>query len=405
MKKLFVFTITLGILISCQTGNEIEEIHLEATQLLKPTEPEIIFETNIPSIPLDILTIIDREHFHHHQDIDKVEYVESRLVELYPNQGYEGLLTSLKRETDKFMEEYSEYERELCQYNEAMGIEKSIDEEVNMQIPADELVELLELSPAQAMKFKDLDLIASKTNPISKNELSGLGKGRLAETDSQLALFSVVALTVGGFAVLPAVTAVNNSLSKANEFYGGKVAGERSDAFVHIFMSVQLRRWYTKAGSQLLMTAYENHVSPNDYVGDTQMDLHNNIIGRDTKYTQFRGSYGSGYGTWANNIRNYLSNGTVNGLAMDQIANWNINNNIPSSSFLARRDISRMRYSSTRYVYYANTSWTNTCYGVHCAAGFECNYQTGQCEPDPTYTGCNSCAPDEICAGGQCIPL
>lgn len=100
-------------------------------------------------------------------------------------------------------------------------------------------------------------------------------------------------------------------------YHNDYVEGGRGGAFKHICVSMLLRRYLSAAKAFLIMDViHEGITNPNEFARDTHMDLHNNIIGRETKYWTFRGSYyGDMYNSdlWILRMYNFVQN-TNNGV-------------------------------------------------------------------------------------------
>ena len=88
--------------------------------------------------------------------------------------------------------------------------------------------------------------------------------------------------------------------------------GGRGGAFKHICVSMLLRRYLSITKAFLIMdVVYEGITNQNDNARDTHMDLHNNMVGRETKYWTFRGSYFGDmydYNLWISRIYSFVQN-------------------------------------------------------------------------------------------------
>ena len=106
------------------------------------------------------------------------------------------------------------------------------------------------------------------------------------------------------------------ALEKENQFYpNAATTGDRADAFFHMFASMHLKRFLTGAGSKLIMDMVE--VLGGNPPKDREMDLHNNRVGREGRYDEFRDSYFSSWSKWARNVKDFVDGPASNGIPMD----------------------------------------------------------------------------------------
>lgn len=406
MKK-YVLIISLAafFLNACQNETELmveEPIDLES--LVRPVEPEINFEFNTPSYPLEVVYILQQEFKNEKtsenltaEGLNEAEYVEHRLLELYPEKGYKGMMQDDQEILDEYLINYKAYEEELSVYEELMGI-VSTQEEV---VPFEEI----ELTKQEKAHFSRLDEIALE-------KVSGV---ELMRTSSNCQGSEITAaLIIGNLSGNGLLVNVNIGLvcladSRANslaaQYYSDGVGqgGHKWDAFKHIYVSMHLRRYQTKAISKIVMDYWESK-NANIEARDTRMDLHNNVIGRDTRYSVFRGSMLGDLNDWQQwglNVYNYMEYCT-NGMPMDKLHNWHTNS---PSTFQAIANISSEPYNNIRYVYYKEGCNISPCWGVNCVPGYVC--VNGNCVPDPNYQGCPNvrCPPGSICVSGTCVEI
>jgi hypothetical protein len=85
----------------------------------------------------------------------------------------------------------------------------------------------------------------------------------------------------------------------------------RADAFRHTFVNVLLRRYCTEPVAHMVMNWWESH-SPNTPGGAT-MDFRNNDLGREVKYSHFRGHWlwdRWDWKEWSRRVRDYVNDPT-----------------------------------------------------------------------------------------------
>jgi hypothetical protein len=103
-------------------------------------------------------------------------------------------------------------------------------------------------------------------------------------------------------------TAGNRAEQRANQYFPGNQGNTRADAFRHIFLSMQLRRYLTASFAKLVTDKYEEQYSVR--YPEERMDKHNNTLGREAKYRYFRGHWfwdRWDWKEWAVRVRNYVA--------------------------------------------------------------------------------------------------
>ncbi|MEQ9404167.1 MAG: hypothetical protein RIM99_11305 [Cyclobacteriaceae bacterium] len=397
MKKYVLFISAFVLfLISCQ--NETNIAIDESVELTRPAEPDIDFEFNTPDYPIEVVYIIQKEFENQvlssgltKEGLSKIAYLEKRILELYPEKGYKGMLIEDQKLFDRYLEEYALYEEELRIHEEKMGIESIVENSVPFSLAN------LKLTKSESQRFNELDAIASKM--INSEDIHVL-------MSSGASSRGPIALSIAGAGlsvnIALVILAEDRARSLAVNYFGNENPGTKGDAFKHIYVSMHLRRYQSKAIAKLIMDTWEalNSNQPRD----RQMDFHNNVIGRDTRYSLFRGSMLgdlNDWQQWGRNVRDYI-NYCTNGMPMDQFYDWDDN---PPSTRQAIFNISAQPYNNIRYVYYEETCPVSPCWAVYCATGYMC--VNGQCVPDPNYGGCPNvpCPRGSLCVGGTCVEL
>ena len=303
----FSILITTFSITSC--NKQVEDIEQE---VLIPEEP--IFEVELPSFPSWISHVLQREFYYKKNqkatNLNYYEYIESRLIELYPEVAYEGMLEEAKVSIEQFKIDYQIYEEQLKKYYIANNLDITELEEDNYQeftTLEDEII-YMDMTEDEIILFKELEKIATRKIPISRNEIEnytskGGGGGILVVS------FMSSAAVIAGYSVWRVIQSRNRAESKTSSFYSNVGPGRKADAFRHIYVSVLLRRYITRPGAHLVMNTYER-INPND-TKNKYMDLHNNKVGRHTKYWTFRGSYIRDkykWELWATRAKNWVNN-------------------------------------------------------------------------------------------------
>jgi hypothetical protein len=141
--------------------------------------------------------------------------------------------------------------------------------------------------------------------------------------------------------------AADRANAKSNEYFGHLAySSTKRDAHRHIFLNVQMRR---HVGSYLAKWIADNHEAEgNNSPSDLAMDYHNNDIGREVRYKNFRGHWfwdRWDWKEWAEKVRNYV-NTTSNG---EYISEWRTN---PPST-LAEANARAAMTPNWKYIYFA----------------------------------------------------
>ena len=338
MKKRFnIVALCLLLLFSCSKDVSVEP-------LLEPN-----FKTDLPTFPLHYLYIIVREYEYSKQtnsfNPNKAEYIENRLIELFPSKAYKGIYNDALYEANSYLQNYNDYSESVVSFNESMGILDSsfIDDEYRPFTSYDDEILYLQLSDEEIQSFDVLDAIALAY--LNKNQLDSVFSmpNRFWTNGISATPFVIPLAFIVKYSIFRIMQSKMRAEIKTEHFYYDELAhGSKSDAFRHIFVSMHLRRYLGRAGSSMVMSSYE-YLNPNPNDRDKYMDLHNNVIGRATKYWTFRGSYLKNrydWELWAHNTKKFIDN-TNNGVNMDWALNKNINH---------KKEVDNV--SSKKYIYY-----------------------------------------------------
>jgi hypothetical protein len=105
----------------------------------------------------------------------------------------------------------------------------------------------------------------------------------------------------------------------AEFFYPGLTKdGRKGDAYKHLYVNTMLRNYVGPVMAWLIMDIYWENAASNAPC-DMIMDLHNNHVGRNSRYRDLRGSEYSQWVDWAYNVKSFVEDTTRNA----QYHNWN----------------------------------------------------------------------------------
>lgn len=338
MKKQFnLALLCLLILFSCSQDISIEPL----------SEPH--FKTDLPAFPLAYLYIVVREYEHLKLDNDfkysKEDYIEKRLMELFPTKAYKGIYNNAMTEANHFVKDYNAYSETTISYNESFDILDStfIDEEYYPFVSFEDEINYLNLSQEEIQSFSVLDKIAFSNLNKSQFDSAFSVTNRFWINEISFVAFTIPLAFVVKYSVFRIMQSKIRADAKAEYYFpNNKEYDSKRDAFRHIFVSMHLRRYLGRTGSAMIMSAHE-YFNPNSNIRDKHMDLHNNIVGRAAKYWTFRGGYFKNrfdWEKWAKKIKNYVDN-EKNGVDMDWEDNHQAN---------YKKDVEKV--SKKKYVYY-----------------------------------------------------
>lgn len=357
LKKVVFLLLLVFNFVSCDK-NEIITPNPSSTALDKSgqlTEPEPNFST--PAFPVLALHIIYREYLHENPQITTntalrqssfPTYLENRLIELYPEVAYQGMMQTA-------LSEYNAYAAAAASYAAATGEVEEATLLENIPTLQDEMVAIAMTQEEIAM-WNELEQYATASKKIKRSQLddllakydkSGIIAGAVAFLVTPAGIVTVgVVVVVGGYVIFRALQArsrANSMTSKPDYFQNNSGGGTQGDAFRHIYASMHLRRYIGKPLAQLF--GWGNEVAGNNQCHDREMDYHNNRVGRDTKYSTFRnGTSNHDWGTWARRVRDFVNNPSANGA----FQNWDPSN--PPSCATVNNDVANT--STSKFIFY-----------------------------------------------------
>ena len=343
---------------SCQeVGQETIEAVQEDALSQGPSEP--IFEVDLPNFPAVAIHVLEREYaIHSNKPNSRIsglsldEYIEKRLLELYPDIAYEGMIEKSRTEIERLTKEYEVYLEELAAYEASIGIISSpVDEYVPFTTLENEIA-LTNMTQSEISLYKELEALASSDRPVDLETLNSVinrPNGRVAG-----GVISTAALL---FAPIPLIAwrviqSKDRAEQRAEQFFPGLTgSGGKGDAFRHIFVSMHLRRYLTRPAAWAIMGGVELYrdIDGSNTPRDRTMDIHNNSIGFNTMYDSFRGGFFkdlNNWEKWSENVRNYVNN-PGNGV---KVQGWDNSNTKPATNSDAREQTKNI--PSNKYIYY-----------------------------------------------------
>ena len=327
---------------SCKTKKKIEPA---------PVMQDVKFQvdtTIIPSFPAEVLYVLTREYesvwdstrdkyntieaeYIRENNISIKDYMEGRLITLFPNLAYVGLLEKIEdnarllipektKRTPSFKSQDGYY---MPSFVEKVSLEKvSDDHEINH----------LYLSESEQKIFKKLNSFADSSYFISLQQISDIEvKDSLWNIDKKLSedsvpyymkesmLISLLTSGMGSHLFFRVIQSKARATYVSEFFYPEQTKdGRMGDAYKHLFVNTMLRNYVGTAMAWLIMDIYWENAASNAPC-DMVMDLHNNHVGRSSRYRDLRGAENSKWLDWAYNVKSFVEDTTSNAVYQ----NWN----------------------------------------------------------------------------------
>lgn len=344
MKKIiYIFTLVAFMLTSCNDNEVVQKQSFE-----EPSPPT--FVSKLPSFNAEALYVVGREYETLKDGTSKkspkfkvkgnvvnanamtlYEYIEMRLIELYPDVAYVGMAKDMEHEGTQAMQMYNDYLAKRKVWEESQGIFREEEIETPGFTSIEDEIQLMSMTPEEEAKFRALNALATGSEFATTSDFENLFKVK-SNADIQKAVQFEPVSTATIVAVVASVGLVYAAarviicydrtieMQQRDDFYKNK-SGMLPDAFKHIYVSMMLRRYLTQPMAWLIMdVGWENIASPNNLPRDKYMDYHNNNVGRDTQYDLFRGKWLADmhkWELWGARVRDFVDN-TNNGIKM----NW-----------------------------------------------------------------------------------
>lgn len=254
--------------------------------------------------------------------ISLADYMEARLLELYPEKIYQGMITesinSLYNQTicDFSKEEKLQYHIEpkpIEQEASFHEFQSTEDESFFMQMTEYEkqkYIVLLDLGNAE--KFADIaDFNTLKTNDSISNKTLN-DEDFVLSLEDNLLLPYLFFVNKGVHLYYRVVQSRNRAIAEAAKYYGDEIScGKKGDAFKHIFVNTLLKSYLSEKMAYLIMDVFWENQGNNSPC-DTYMDLHNNHVGRVSQYPLLK--RGKHWKEWSQHVYSFVENETKNAI-------------------------------------------------------------------------------------------
>ena len=326
---------------SCKTKKTINEVEEAKVEIKADT-------TIIPSFPSEVLYVISREYesvwdsargkyetveakYIRENNISIKTYMEHRLVSLFPDMAYIGMLEKIENRAKDLLPDVT---RIKPSFKSQDGYYMpSFAEKVNLEKLSDEAeMKNLYLSTSEQKIFRNLNALADTVGFVSLEKIRDIEvKDSLWNVDKKLSedsvpyymreslLISMLTSGLGSHVFFRIMQSKARATYVAEFFYPGLTKdGRKGDAYKHLYVNAMLRNYVGPMMSWLIMDIYWENAASNAPC-DMVMDLHNNHVGRNSRYRELRGAEKSNWIDWAYNVKSFVEDTTRNA----QYQNWN----------------------------------------------------------------------------------
>ena len=315
MRKLGGIILCLFILIGCRTHNSLA--------LTEGPKMEFTADTTLlPSFPAEALYVLGARWETDtllQQKLTIADYIEHELMRLYPEKAYKGYVQRICSVADQLL--VSSAQRHALFVPKQQEIRFTYSQlpsgtlyAVLDSLSLDEEMQVLKLIPQEEAVWQQLQALAQSDQPLTREMFDTLNIDFFEEESILLTL-----MLWRGPRLFYRVIQSKVRAEKLAQYYYGEATnnGRPGDAFKHIYVNVLLRTYVGEWLSHAIMDIFWEWKSPNAPC-DHYMDLHNNIVGRKTRYDDFTAidtqcNADTRYWLqWAENVQHFVQD-SVNG--------------------------------------------------------------------------------------------
>ena len=312
MRKLLWIILCLA-LVGCRTQKLSQSPHRHIA--LSPDT------TVLPTFPAEALYVLGAQWEADsllQQEQSIAEYLEQELIRLYPEKAYKGYMHRLCATADQLL--VSSAQRPTLFTPKQQEIRFAHGQSPSGKLYAildslsvDEELQVLELTPQEQADWQRLLALAHSNQHVTREAFDTLNIEFFDEENILLTLL----LWRGPRMFYRVLQSKARAEKLAYYYYGeGTNNGRPGDAFKHIYVNVLLRTYVGDWLSHAIMDVFWEWKSPNAPC-DHFMDLHNNIIDRQTRYQDFTQIDAQCSDTrywlqWAENVQHFVQD-SVNG--------------------------------------------------------------------------------------------
>ena len=313
MRKLLWIILCLA-LVGCRTQKLSQSPHRHIA--LSPDT------TVLPTFPAEALYVLGSQWEADsllQQEHTIAEYIENELIRLYPQKAYRGYVSRLCSVADRLLADAKQrptlFAPKQQEIRFAYGQSPSGTLYATLDsLSVDEELQVLKLTPQEEADWQRLQALAHSNQPLTREAFDTLNIEFFDEENILLTL-----LLWQGPRMFYRILQSKARAEKLAYYYYGEATnnGRPGDAFKHIYVNVLLRTYVGEWMSHAIMDIFWEWKSPNAPC-DHFMDLHNNIIGRQTRYDDFTSidtqcnAEMRHWLQWAENVQHFVQD-SVNG--------------------------------------------------------------------------------------------
>ena len=344
MKPIYIIILLsiVSIFYSCKTKKVVK-----APVVVEENVPQAD-TTLIPSFPSEVLYVLTREYesvwdstrekydtkeaeYIRNNNVPIKEYMEYRLITLFPDLAYVGLLDKIENKAKQMLPSMSKV---MPSFRSQDGYYMpSFAEKVDLERVSDENeIKKLHLSYSEQDVFEKMNALADTSSFVELEEIRNIEvNDSIWNIDKKLSedsvpyymkesmLISMLTSGLGSHVFFRIMQSKARATYVAEFFYPGLTKdGRKGDAYKHLYVNTMLRNYVGPVMAWLIMDIYWENAASNAPC-DMIMDLHNNHVGRNSRYRDLRGSEYSQWVDWAYNVKSFVEDTTRNA----QYHNWN----------------------------------------------------------------------------------
>ena len=344
MKPIYIIILLsiVSIFYSCKTKKVVK-----APVVVEENVPQAD-TTLIPSFPSEVLYVLTREYesvwdstrekydtkeaeYIRNNNVPIKEYMEYRLITLFPDLAYVGLLDKIENKAKQMLPSMSKV---MPSFRSQDGYYMpSFAEKVDLERVSDENeIKKLYLSYSEQDVFEKMNALADTSSFVELEEIRNIEvNDSIWNIDKKLSedsvpyymkesmLISMLTSGLGSHVFFRIMQSKSRATYVAEFFYPGLTKdGRKGDAYKHLYVNTMLRNYVGPVMAWLIMDIYWENAASNAPC-DMIMDLHNNHVGRNSRYRDLRGSEYSQWVDWAYNVKSFVEDTTRNA----QYHNWN----------------------------------------------------------------------------------
>ena len=344
MKPIYIIILLsiVSIFYSCKTKKVVK-----APVVVEENVPQAD-TTLIPSFPSEVLYVLTREYesvwdstrdkydtkeaeYIRNNNVPIKEYMEYRLITMFPDLAYVGLLDKIENKAKQMLPSMSKV---MPSFRSQDGYYMpSFAEKVDLERVSDENeIKKLYLSYSEQDVFEKMNALADTSSFVELEEIRNIEvNDSIWNIDKKLSedsvpyymkesmLISMLTSGLGSHVFFRIMQSKARATYVAEFFYPGLTKdGRKGDAYKHLYVNTMLRNYVGSVMAWLIMDIYWENAASNAPC-DMIMDLHNNHVGRNSRYRDLRGSEYSQWVDWAYNVKSFVEDTTRNA----QYHNWN----------------------------------------------------------------------------------